>query len=206
MLRLAIAILLALCAASAQASPLRQYNVETPTSFAEVTADLERRLPDMVHRLGSRSATVAYSGKHPPMPLVRFLETTFEELAPGALVGKTLSLSLTVHGDTNRSILSLMLLGNFPSSDVNLPPKSLMMMDGGSRSACSGQVVARYPAEAAATAEVFREHMEEEGFSFPEADPQEVSFFIGHAPGCTLAMYLQPDQNTTMVVVRYLEE
>jgi len=99
-----------------------------------------------------------------------------------------------------------MLLGDFPGSGAKLPPKSLMMMDGGSRANCTGQYVARHPADAEETAEIYLKYMEKEGFSFPEADPQEVSFFIGQAPGCTLAMYLQPDQGTTMVVIRYLEE
>lgn len=207
MLRVCLLALTTLLAGAAQAEILRQYHAETSAPLGEVVAALERRLPEMVHRLGADSVTVAYSGKRPPLALTSFLETSFDELPPKTFgVGKTFSLSLTIHGDDSGSILSLMLLGDFSGSDFWLPPKSLMIMDGASREACTGQVVASHPADAEVTAKAYRNHMKAEGFSFPDADPQEVSFFIGQAPGCTLAMYLQPDQHTTMVVIRYLEE
>ena len=194
-------------AGQVQASNLRQFHVEIAAPFDEVVTTLERRLPDMVHSLGTDSATIAYSGNRPPLALTSFLEASFEEVPPNTFgARKTFSLSLTVQGDDSGTTLSLMLLGDFQGSGVKLPPKSLMMMDGGSRADCTGQYVARHPANAKDTAKVYRKHMEAEGFSFPDADPQEVSFFIGQAPGCALAMYLQPDQNTTMVVIRYLEE
>ena len=207
MLRVLLFALATGLAVEAHASNLRQYHAESVTPLDEVVTALERRLPKMVHSLGTGFVTVAYSGKRPPLALTRFLEAWFEELPPKTFgSGRTLSLSLTVHGDDNGTILSLMLLGDFPGSGVKLPPKSVMMMDGGSRADCTGQYVARHPADAEETAKIYRKHMEVDGFSFSDNDPQEASYFIGQAPGCTLAMYLQPDQNTTMVVIRYLEE
>ena len=194
-------------AASAQAETLRQFHAETSTPLSEIKTALENRLPDMVGVLGEDTVTVAYSGNRVPPALVGFLETSFEKLDPTTLaIGKTLSLSLTLQGDDTGTVMSLMMMGNFPASRVPVLKDSVVMMDGSGPGNCAGQLVLRHLKPVEETASDYVSALKKDGFAFPDADSDEVSFFIGHAPDCQIAMYLHPQQDTTMVVIRYLED
>ncbi|MEO9827232.1 MAG: hypothetical protein ABJF50_22750 [Paracoccaceae bacterium] len=195
-------------AAPVQAETLRQFHAETSTPLSEIATALEQRLPEnMVAPLGKDTLTVAYSGNRVPPALAGFLEASFENLSPDTLrIGRTLSLSLTLQGGEAGTVMSLMMMGNFPSSRVALLKDSVMMMDGSGPGGCSGQVVLRHLKSAEETASDYVSALKDDGFAFPETDPDEVSFFIGHAPDCQIAMYLHPEQDTTMVVIRYLED
>ena len=208
MLRTLISAALLLLTLPAQAETLRQFHVETATPLSEIASALEQRLPDnMVATLGEYTVTVAYSGNRVPPELVGFLEASFENLSPETLsIGKTLSLSLTLQGGDAGTVMSLMMMANFPSSRVALLQDSVMMMDGSGPGGCSGQVVLRHLKSVEETATDYVSALKNDGFAFPDTDPEEVSFFIGHAPDCQIAMYLHPEQDTTMVVIRYLED
>lgn len=192
----------------AYAETLRQFHAETSTPLSELAVALERRLPkNMVAPLGEDTVFVSYSGNRIPAVLAGFLESSFEKLSPETFaVGKTISLSLTLQGDTTGTVMSLMVMGNFPASRVSLLKDSLMMMDGSGPGKCTGQMVLSHPKRAEETAKDYVDALKNDGFAFPDTEPDEVSFFIGHAPDCQIAMYLHPEQDTTMVVIRYLED
>lgn len=195
-------------AAPVQAETLRQFHSETSTPLFEIATALEQRLPEnMVAPLSEDTLAVAYSGNRVPPALADFLEASFENLSPDTLnIGKTLSLSLTLQGGDAGTVMSLMMMGNFPGSRVTLLEDSVMMMDGSGPGGCSGQVVLRHLKSAQETANDYVSALKDDGFAFPDTDPEEVSFFIGHAPDCQIAMYLHPEQDTTLVVIRYLED
>lgn len=208
MLKSFLATATLLFATTLQAETLRQFHAETSTPLSEIAIALEQRLPEnMVAPIGEDTFTVAYSGNRVPPALAGFIEATFANLSPDTLaVGKTLSLSLTLHGNGSGTVISLMMMGNFPSSRVTLLKDSVMMMDGSGPNGCSGQVVLRHLKPVEETASDYVSALKNDGFAFPETDPEEVSFFIGHAPDCQIAMYLHPEQDTTLVVIRYLED
>ena len=102
--------------------------------------------------------------------------------------------------------MSLMVLARFPDPAVPLMEGAAIMLDGTGAGECAGHMVLAHPLPTEEAAPAYREHLENEGFAFPDADPEETSFFIGHRPGCDLALYLQEDRGTSLIVIRYLED
>ena len=187
---------------------MRQFQSETVVPLAQIIGDLEPRLPPSVVLLPTeRGAILSYSGQATPAPLAAFLTAAFDGLAPETLAaGRTLSLALTMQAYPDGTDLSLMVLADFPDTAMPVPEGSIVMLDGTVPGACEGQIVLRHPERPKTTAKAYRAHLEAAGFAFPEAEPDEASFFIGYAPACTIALYLKPDRGTTLIVVRYLEE
>jgi hypothetical protein len=199
-------ILAALPAAGSES--LRQFHAETLSSPDEIVARLEPRLlPSVTVTTVADDAILSYTGNAPPAALTDFVESTFDALPEGFLIpGRTLSLALTISGRDGGADLSLLLLARFPEPPAPLPDGAVVLLDGRGAADCTGQMVLRHPGRHRDVAKSYREHLEEAGFAFPDAEPDETSFFIGYAPDCAAALYLRPDQGTTLIVVRYLED
>ncbi|MEM7752765.1 MAG: hypothetical protein AAF230_05070 [Pseudomonadota bacterium] len=208
MLKPLICAAFVMLAAPAQAETLRQFHATTSTPLSTIATALEQRLPDnMLAGLGSDTVSLAYSGNRVPPALTGFLQASFKDLPPESVTnGETLSLSLTLQSDTAGTLMSLMMMGDFPTSPIALPKGSKIMVDGSGSNDCAGQVVLSHPKPAGETAADYVRALKADGFTFPDVGPAEVSFFIGYAPNCQIAMYLHPEQDTTLVVIRYLED
>lgn len=204
-----LAATLALAALPAAGSEsLRQFHAETRSSPAEIVAGLEPRLPASVTVTSvAGDAILSYTGNAPPAALAEFVEGTFDGLPEGFLLpGRTLSLALTISGRDGGADLSLLLLARFPEPRAPLPDGAVVLLDGRGMEDCTGQMVLRHPGRHRDVARAYRDHLESAGFAFPDAEPDEASFFIGYAPDCAAALYLRPDHGTTLIVVRYLED
>lgn len=204
---LAAGVFLAVPSALASES-MRQFHAETATSLDEIVRHLQPRLPTTVTLLPTdEGAVLTYTGNATPDLIASFAEAAFETLPSGTLdIGRTLSLALTMSGREGGTDLSLMVLARFPEPVAPLPDGSVVILDGLGPGRCQGQQVLRHPGRHEEAARAWRGQLEQTGFVFPEAEPDEVSFFIGYAPNCSVALYLKPDQGTTLIVVRYLED
>ena len=209
MLRLVLLILvLASPVAAKPTESLRQYTAETSTDVSRIVETLSQRLPESVAllELGGEVA-LSYTGNATPPALSGFLETAFQDLDPAVIaMGQTVSLTLTLANTDAGTIMSLMLMARFPSGGQPIMDGAVVMLDGRGAGTCAGQLVLQQPALPEAAAPAYVEHLENEGFAFEPYDPQETSFFIGHRPGCALALYLQEDQGASLIVIRYLED
>ncbi len=208
------ALLFALAAFAAEANPLqrsetlRQYTAETSTDAGTIVAALKQRLPKSVALAEyDDGAMVHYAGNRTPAVLADFLTTGFEQLDGAAIaMGKTVSLTLTITDLGDSAEMSLMVLARFPAPAVPVMKGSHVIMDGTTPGACQGHMVIQHAEPIEDAAPAYREHLEDQGFAFEEFDPQDTSFFIGHRPGCDLALYLQEDRGTSLIVIRYLED
>ena len=207
MLKFGLTLLLLVWCTASHATSLRQFHSETSTPLDEIVRALETQMPGQVRQPTAGRATLAYAGNTLPPRLAGFLAAAFENLPSEVLVpGTAVSLSLMLSSQGAGTDMSLMIMAAFPHTGVPLVPDSVMVMDGSGPGACTGQMVVQHLKPKRQSARIWRNHLESEGFSFADFDPESVSFFIGHRPGCEIALYLHPDQNTTMVVIRYLEE
>ncbi len=190
------------------AESMRQFSAETSANYAEVVTSLKQRLPETVQILETSSgAMVYYTGNATPPSLAGFLKTAFAQLDPGVIAtGQTVSLTMTLSELGEATTISLMVMARFPDAGAPMMEGAMIMLDGRGPGACEGQLILRQPMPPDVAAPAYREHFEKAGFAFDKADPQETSFFIGHRPGCELALYLQEDQGTSLVVIRYLED
>lgn len=190
------------------AESFRQFSGETSTPLAEIVTHLEQRLPDSVQIMELEGeAGLHYVGKSVPPVLAGFLETAFPRLDPTILTsGQAVTLTVGLQEMEAGTHLTLMALAEFPSLADAVPSGATVLLDGTGPGTCEGQIVAHSfePVEEAAI--TYRTHLEQNGFVFPEDERQSASFFFGHAPGCDVALYLQSESDTTVAVIRYLEE
>lgn len=207
----ALAAALALCLSAVGAGAgesIRQYLTETATGADEIVAGLKERLPRSVVLIEEEGgASLIFAGATTPVPLARFLTAAFPELDPGVIApGRTVSLTLGVYGAGGATEMSLMVMARFPDPGGAPLDGAAVILDGTGPGACQGQVVMQHPKPPRDLGPVYRGHLEAEGFSFPDANPDETSFFIGHRPDCDLALYLESHRGTSLVVIRYLED
>ena len=207
----AMVLVLSLVATLAHAQPresMRQFLAETSTPAAKLVAALRQRLPETVPIIADADGiAVHYAGNATPAPLANLFAAHFEQLDPKIIAaGQTVSLTLLVSDIGDGTEMSLMVMARFPEPTLPLPKDAVVMLNGTGPSDCEGQLVLNHPLPIDEAAPVFREHLEDQGFAFPDAEPQETSFFIGHRPGCDLALYLQKDRGMSLVVIRYLED
>lgn len=208
---LVLAVVLALPAAASQAERterLRQYYAETATDAGQIVSMLKQRLPASVSLAESDDgAMLHYAGNLTPEALGDFLTAGFAELDPSVIaVGKTVSLTLMINDLGDATEMSLMVLARFPDFTVPVLDGGHVIMDGTGADACQGHMVIQHTTSPKDAAPAYIQHLENEGFAFEEYDPQETSFFIGHRPGCDLALYLQEHQGASLIVIRYLED
>lgn len=208
MLRLALLLVLLPGFGLAEGESVRQFHAQTATPAAELARNLDARLPEAVTMVQTEGQfALSYTGNATPETLVRFADAAFERFDPAMLApGRTVSLTLSgaVYGDT--TALSLMILARFAGPQAPVPPGAVVVLDGTGPGACEGQLVLQFPGPRKEARPAMLAHMEQAGFAFPDADPDETSFFIGQAPGCAAAVYLEPNGKTTLIVLRYLED
>lgn len=211
MLKLLSLFIMMLAATSAMAQPterLRQFNAETTTSVGEISTALKRRLPKSVIVIEEpKGVSIQYTGNATPAPLADFLKSAFSQLDPKVIAtGQTVSLSFVASEYEDTTDLSLMVLARFPAPEVPLLKGAGLMLDGTGMTPCTGHMVLAHPDPVDEIAPAYREHLENEGFAFPDAEPDETSFFVGYRQDCELALYLQDQQGTSLIVIRYLED
>lgn len=187
---------------------MRQYHAETTTSKAEI-ADALRPVvgPNVALIDAGETLMISYSGNATPPVLASFFGAAFSDLDPGLLaMGRTISLTATLTEHDDFTEMSLMVLARFDAPTLPLPDGGHIVLDGTTPNTCNGQLVIAHDLPLKQAAKLYRGHFESEGYDFPDAEPDEVSFFIGYGPECELALYLEPDRGSTLVVIRYLEE
>lgn len=201
-------ILVSLASAAAAAERIRQFHSETDTAAAEIVAALEAQLPDGPPIMPTREgAMLSYTGHFVPVPLKAFLAAAFPGLEVAALApGRPVTLSLVLNEADGVTDMSLMVFAAFTRSGAPAMEGATVLLDGTGAAPCKGQMIVSHETGVEETTEAYLDHLESEGFEIAEQDPREMSFFIGQAPGCEIALYVQPDETRTIVVLRYLEE
>jgi len=187
---------------------VRQFHAETTTPKDEIAEALRTVVGRDVALIDTgETLMISYSGNATPPVLASFFEAAFSDLSPEILaMGRSLSLTATLTEYDDFTDMSLMVLARFDAHTLPLPDGGYIMLDGTTPNTCNGQLVIAHDLPLKQAAKLYRGHFESEGYDFPDAEPDEVSFFIGYGPECELAMYLEPDRGSTLVVIRYLEE
>ena len=207
------ACILGLCAmafplaASEGKESLRQYAASTTTEMSAIVDQLSVQVPASVVILETGEQVLfSYTGNATPPGLSHFLTSAFEGLDPAFIaMGQTVSLTVTLAEDESGTAMGLMLLGRFTSTDSPLLDGATVLVDGRGTGRCDGQLILQQQMPRKEAAQAYRELFEARGFAFPDASPQETSFFIGYQQDCELALYLQEQEGASLIVIRYLE-
>ncbi len=186
---------------------LRQYAASTTTEMSTIAEQLASQMPDsvVILEMGDQVA-FSYTGDATPPGLSHFLTSAFADLDPAVLaMGQTVSLTATLAEDDGGTAMGLMLLARFTGSDSPVLDDATVLVDGRGRGGCDGQLILQQPMPQDEAARAYRDLFETRGFAFPDASPQETSFFIGYRQDCELALYLQEQEGESLIVIRYLE-
>jgi len=207
-LGLSVGLVAAAAATAAAGERIRQFHAETATPVAEIVAALEARLPDGPPVIPTREgAMLSYAGRFTPAPLKAFVEAAFPALEARVLdPGSAVTLSLVLSEVEGVTDISLMVMAAFTQPGAPMIDGARVLLDGTGPGACEGQVILSHDMTVEAATEAYLAHLESEGYRFAERDPREMSFFVGHAPDCAIALYVQRDATRTVVAIRYLEE
>ncbi|NNE81508.1 MAG: hypothetical protein HKN18_14670 [Silicimonas sp.] len=208
MLRLVLALTLALAGSANATESVRQFHAETATPVADLARHLEARLDGTATVLHhGDQVLVSYTGNATPDPLTRFASAAFQTLDPSVLApGRVVTMNLSATQYDGTTALSLMILARFPKARAPVPESAMVLLDGTGPGDCEGQLVLQYPDRRKATRLAMLDHLQDAGFDLSQNDADELSFFIGQAPGCEIALYLKPKGKTTLIVLRYLED
>ncbi len=203
-----LTIALCLAALGAKAQEMRQFFAETTTPLTEITARLAPMLPpSVVLTEGPGSTFLSYTGPSTPPGLAAFLESAFDTLDMQAIApGHTASISLVMTGHSDRTDLSLMVRGRFATGRVSALPGGQIIMDGTDAGDCQGQLIVQHALPPDAVLRGYQEAFEADGYVFEEPDEQDLSFFIGSRPGCSVALYADGQEGGSTAVIRFLEE
>ena len=193
--------------ASEARESLRQYAASTTTEMSTIVTQLASQVPAsvVILEMGDQVA-FSYTGDATPPGLSRFLVSAFQDLDPATIaMGQTVSLTATLAEDGRGTAMGLMLLARFDAGDSLLLNGATVLVDGRGAGGCDGQLILQQPMPRDEAAKAYRDLFETRGFAFPDASPQETSFFIGYREGCEMALYLQEQEGASLIVIRYLE-
>ena len=186
---------------------LRQYAASTTTEMSMIAEQLASQVPDSAVLLDMRDdEAFRYMSDATPPGFSRFLTSAFTDLDPAVIaMGQTVSLTATLARADGGTAMGLMVLARFTSPDSPLLDGATVLVDGQGPGDCEGQLILQQPMPQGEAANAYRALFEARGFDFPDATPQETSFFIGYRQDCELALYLQEQEGASLIVIRYLE-
>lgn len=213
MMRVLLTCLMALPTLAQSEPGLRQFQTETATPSENVIARLALRLPETVELTRNESAAlIAYNGLATPPALLRFLAATFPVLDTSALApGHPAVIAVTITATDAGAQISAVINADFPpyQTAVTLPDAASVLMTTGGDTDCASQTILSHPATVSDTAATYRSLLQQQGFRPLENTDGDMSFFVGHAHGCTVVAYFQPDPDAddqTVVVLRFVED
>lgn len=161
---------------------------------------------------------IDYAGLSFPDPLrdlvaAQLDPTVASLLAPGLPVNASLAILPSDAGSELRLVIA-MPNPEDPDSFIapggnGLPDGATLLMGGGGIDACTGQLVLAQPEPVDRAADLYAGALAAQGFDLSDLSDEKTSFFVGHRPGCTLFLYLQPDPTAptrTTVVINFQRE